>query len=286
MSKNILELLENKIKTYDKNEKSCRIKVPRSLISKKVGFARTLIMGIFMYAEVYKKVDKDSPYQKFTDEFERDYIKIGSKQIGKLHKDLFKNIYMKDVPIKNIIEDDIESILEMLYRAEHTINFIRFKKKTWKKSELIQDIRKEFNNNIDSFLSENYEAPESMVDVHQQILSICAFYYLLYIIEIPPTMLSTIDLAVANLSFVAAQHICLIYDKGIVKFRIDRGTSRKRKIKAAKKQHVLETYYKIDKTGMKPHKIATTIKEILGNWQQDPPSVDTIKRYLKGEKLI
>jgi hypothetical protein len=51
---------------------------------------------------------------------------------------------------------------------------------------------------------------------------------------------------------------------------------------------VLETYYRhkdIDKS-MKPHRVATIIRNLLGKKMQKPPSLNTIKRYLKEEKLI
>ena len=74
-------------------------------------------------------------------------------------------------------------------------------------------------------------------------------------------------------------------DEGHKQFRITKGINKKAIKMLVKKQPVLEEYYRIDR-GMKPHRIATTIKANLEKLQRDVPSVDTIKRYLREEKLI
>jgi len=68
--------------------------------------------------------------------------------------------------------------------------------------------------------------------------------------------------------------------------RLKKSKDALKKKKDTKKQPVLEAYYKIDKTGMKPYRIVKTIEAFLSKQQQKVPSVDSIDRYLKEEKLI
>jgi hypothetical protein len=68
--------------------------------------------------------------------------------------------------------------------------------------------------------------------------------------------------------------------------RIRSGKDALKKKKADRMQPVIEAYFRIDKEGMKPHRIATTIKEYLESIHKTTPSIDTIKRYLKEENLI
>ena len=66
--------------------------------------------------------------------------------------------------------------------------------------------------------------------------------------------------------------------------RTTKSTKAKRKGKAKKKQEVIETYYKVsDRKDLTPHRIATSIMEILG---KRAPSTGTIKRYLKEEGIF
>ena len=105
-------------------------------------------------------------------------------------------------------------------------------------------------------------------------------------IEIPINMLLRIDLAAVKLGASIKTFSFHLKISGKKTFRIKKGQKKLKRKKADRKQPVIEEYHRIDKTGMKPHRIATTIKENLEKWQRDVPSVDTIKRYLKEEKLI
>jgi hypothetical protein len=65
--------------------------------------------------------------------------------------------------------------------------------------------------------------------------------------------------------------------------RTRKSTKQIRKGKSKRKQEVIETYYTIsDREALTPHRIANMIKERIG---KNAPSIDTIKRYLREDKL-
>lgn len=70
--------------------------------------------------------------------------------------------------------------------------------------------------------------------------------------------------------------------------RLHKSTDILKNKKAAWKQFVLETYYQSDSItkDTKPHRIAKIIRGLLEKRMKPPPSLDTIKRYLKEDGII
>ena len=60
----------------------------------------------------------------------------------------------------------------------------------------------------------------------------------------------------------------------------------KQRRKTEMKQPILEAYHRIDTKGMKPHTIARKISDYIRQNKLIPPSLDTIKNYLKEENLL
>lgn len=141
--------------------------------------------------------------------------------------------------------------------------------------------------NLKSILSEDYNPPDDIINFLSHIKTVGLFYIHTASIStiVPSHWVYKVDWATLQLSNMASIYSAALKDEGHKQFRITMGINKKANKILEKKQPVLEEYYRIDR-GMKPHRIATTIKANLEKWPGDVPSVDTIKRYLKKEKLI
>jgi predicted RNA-binding protein with RPS1 domain len=298
MSKNILELLKDKIESYEKTDKSNRIKVLETLIDDITYNFYDQIQNILLCCAAYVRVDSNTTFPDLWNEDELESFEFDDAitqainvleetldDIDKLMDEFPENVNKRNELFKSITENHLERLYETLHHPMRATKFTGYKK-PFEKSKHINNIRKQFINNINLFLSRDYEPPNGVVISYQHFLSAFIFYYLLYMVKIPINMLLRIDLTTAKLHAEIAAHCLQIEDLGKYNFRIKRSKTRLEKTKADKMQPVLEAYYKIDKDGMKPHRIATTIKEYLESMQKNPPSIDTIKRYLKEENLI
>jgi len=298
MSKNILELLKDKIESYEKTDKSNRIKVIETFIDDITYDFHDQIQNFLLCFAAYFRVDSDTTFPDLWNEDELEPFEFDDAitqainalddtldDIDKLMDEFPENANKRNELFKSITENHLERLYETLHHPIHATKFTGYKK-PFEKSKHINNIRKEFINNIDLFLSRDYEPPNSALICYQHFLSVFVFYYLLYMVEIPINMLLRIDLSTAKLRTDITAISLQLKVAGKEIFRIKRGQTRLKKTKADKMQPVLEAYYRIDKNGMKPHRIATTIKEYLESIQKNPPSIDTIKRYLKEEKLI
>ena len=104
--------------------------------------------------------------------------------------------------------------------------------------------------------------------------------------DMPLEVTLRIDLAMVKLVHEATNDMCFIDKKGRDTERIWESAKKKSDIKAVTKHLVIETYYRINTEGISFHKVATKIKEHLRKKHKSPPSIDTIKRYLREEGLI
>lgn len=136
-------------------------------------------------------------------------------------------------------------------------------------------------------LSENYRWPKDPDDLYDHLFSLFYFTSMMLLFrEINILILLKIDYVMMRLSYAAMAYILFFDTIGKRQYRVEKGKAEKQKVKAERMQPVIEAYYRIDKDGLTNHKIASTIREFLGKNRTSPPSVDTIKRYLKEEGLF
>jgi hypothetical protein len=302
MSKNIIELIKDQIKIYDKTEKSPKIKVPTLLLWDKISFVFTTSEQILIFIGALTHKDPKKPYQERLFEVKSIFSEMGKGEIEKKEKEIsikaneilreFRNQLSKGivVPDNEFLTspsvDYIENLLVKFYYPGIILGALQEKKMGWEYPKNPENIRKECINIINSFLSEEYKTPQYPTNIYQHLVALYIFYFSLALIKIPATMLSKIDFVMTRLVYHALWTTFEVSEFGRESYRIEKGKIAIKKAGFIRKQPVLEAYYRIDKTGIKPHKIATTIRKYLEKTQKVPPSVDTIKRYLKAENLI
>jgi hypothetical protein len=140
---------------------------------------------------------------------------------------------------------------------------------------------------LKELLSDEYRTPHrsALIAIHLGVISLLYSVFPL-IGDIPVNVERKIDFVMLRLVKKSLFDNSVYYKMSTDYRRTERSIKAKRKTKADRKQPVLETYHKIHRTGMRPHRIATIIKEFLEKRQQDVPCVSTIKRYLREDKLI
>jgi len=92
-----------------------------------------------------------------------------------------------------------------------------------------------------------------------------------------------VDYAALRLSILASKHSVVFRDEGSKEFRIKMGIDKKAAKKLVNKQLVLEEYYRIETTELRPHRIASIIRNRIEKKGKKPPSIQTIKNYLEEE---
>jgi hypothetical protein len=133
-----------------------------------------------------------------------------------------------------------------------------------------------------------YHSERHIIDLYQQLVTIGVFYKSIHAFKtVPVNILLRIDSIMTQLAFEVAEWSHAIKKGATKDFRIRRGKGKKSKIKADRKQPVLEEFHRIgDITGMSKRKIARKIHENLNKQQRDVPVLKTIQRYLEEENLI
>lgn len=280
MSKNILELLKDKIRDYENNDKTDQLEVTKSLFNEKCKFALALADQIIRWVCV--ATVRDKPFK------ERAAVLAPALGKGKkLPKELFQ---------ANEIE--IEEYQLRLYLDPYNIIKSILDEKEYKPNYNIIEARKKFIDILSLLLSDKYnittrpfedfyKVNSGLEDLYQQLIIISTFYsFISDLNAVPQNILLRINHIMARLTFEVARLMWAVQVGSISKYRIDRGKSKKAKTKSERKQPVLEEFYRIDITGMSKRKIASTIKENLDKQQRDVPSRKTIQRYLEEENLI
>ena len=154
------------------------------------------------------------------------------------------------------------------------------------RDELMQDDL----DNIDRFLLLEYQPPDNIYEIGDQLRSILNIFTHIIRLEefqeFPSYLLFKLDYAFEQLILGAALEISVWETHDKKKFRTTQSTKKIQKGKVERKQEVIETYYQINTKGMSFNKIATTICENLNSKKGSSPSVKTIKRYLEEDEQI
>ena len=138
-------------------------------------------------------------------------------------------------------------------------------------------------------LTPNYEPPTHPALLQYHLRALWLFYkYLSPAIPIQSVSLRhRFDYVLARVAYETAVSSSDHYRKGKGSERIRKSTFTISKKKQKSMQEVFEAFYRVeDRSKKKPHTIAREIRSQLGKIKKAPPSVETIKRYLKKEKLI
>lgn len=138
---------------------------------------------------------------------------------------------------------------------------------------------------LKSLLSGEYKIPKHPQLIFIQLSTIATLYTLLKDIgDIPEVIEHKIDFIMVRLVHEALLFYPSFFKSKTEYERTEKSIDAIRKKRDANKQKVLETYIRIsDRSNMKLHPVAKIIKGKLEERNQSPPSLDTIKRYLKKE---
>lgn len=179
---------------------------------------------------------------------------------------------------------------ELIFKDEKSLR--RYIKRHFEKPEE----KNRYHRIFKSFLSPDYEAPvfktgkpdpNILVKINHHFECLL-YYYFFEALEMPAEVTAFVDLAMAKLVASTTQSFWAFNKEGYYRDRISSSIKAKNTHKAERKQFVLEVYHRDKKIlpDMKLHSVATIIKKDLGEKLQSPPSIDTIKRYLKEEGIF
>jgi len=273
MSKNIIEFLEDHIREYEPTGKELQNEIMRSLVQKKGLLIRTMtfdyLYGLLALHSKSNKRFEEKLSEQYADSKIDQRIKFLESQSGR----------------KGFLDLYLEFVLEQIDCCESV-----FRNTPSKTNRSIKEVHQKYIEIIKLIFSEKYSGPDHPVDLFAQTISISVLYFIFAHLEpIPLTLLQKIDAVMIQLVFALGILIQENEKIGLRNYRIARARSMKRKTKADRKQPVLEAYYRIrtdERQKMSKNKIATTIRKDLDKMLREPPSLSSIKRYLKEENLI
>lgn len=292
MGKNILELFKDQIDGFEQTDN--QLKINRSLLLEKANFPFDLSQQLITRCCLFGWKDEKPLFKKF------ESMKPTLKSYLRKADELFESHKFSDPsdPIERH-----EFFLQLYFNPTTIYESIVNREEPFKQICDITGVRKKIIDIFKLFLSDKYPIVTTFkdmnqlkktfqhkpytIDLYQQLLTISTFYYTIFNLKtLPVNIILKIDSIFTQLAFEVSSFLALSPRVVDWYYRIERGKTKKRKIKAERKQPVIEAYYRIDRDGLSFHGIAKAIKKYLDSIQKNPPSIDTIKRYLKQENLI
>ena len=243
---------------------------------------------------------KDSPARlegiddKFYKFLKIEFLRLKREEHLRLNDEL-KILWGKKIKFIDGVLRALDSSFSALLKTDETKDYDSQYAKAYKEFNLNALILSWFKkpvSNVSNFKlisSDDYSPPLDPIIILSHLYTVSNFYVLAYkfIPHIPFNLVSKVEYASLVLVKLATFFTLFAKERGKKFHRVAKSKIRVAFKKAARKQLVLEEFYRLDKrTELKPHQIAVRIRDQLQHWGKTAPHTDTIKTYLREEKLI